>query len=114
MATYLELQKQIESLQREADALKAKERKGVIERMKEAIAAYGITAAELGLVDGRGARKGSNKVRKGRISNKRSASSVAYADSSGNAWVGRGKRPNWLREALAGGAKLEDFAVVKK
>jgi DNA-binding protein H-NS len=26
-------------------------------------------------------------------------------------WVGRGKRPRWLREALARGARLDDFAV---
>ena len=26
-------------------------------------------------------------------------------------WTGRGKRPRWLHEALARGAKLDDFAV---
>ncbi|WP_082793583.1 H-NS histone family protein [Ramlibacter tataouinensis] len=116
MATYLELQKQIVELQREADALKAKERKGVIARMKEAIAAYGITAAELGLISAR-ARKAatpSRKSRAGRTSVKRNGNSVAYADSNGNTWGGRGKRPNWLREALANGAKLEDFTASKK
>ncbi|AMO22464.1 hypothetical protein GCM10027034_28330 [Ramlibacter solisilvae] len=114
MATYLELQKQIESLQREADALKAKERKGVIARMKEAIAAYGISAGELGLVSRTSkAAAGNGKAKTRRTKRSAGSASVAYADSNGNTWGGRGKRPNWLREALANGAKLEDFAARK-
>jgi DNA-binding protein H-NS len=34
-----------------------------------------------------------------------------YRDTHGNTWAGRGAQPVWLREALKGGAKLEDFAV---
>jgi DNA-binding protein H-NS len=36
---------------------------------------------------------------------------VKYRDANGNTWAGRGAQPVWLREALKGGAKLEDFAV---
>ena len=112
MATYIELQKQIESLQREAETLRAKERKGVIVQMKEAIAAYGISASELGLTSG-GGRKAAAPGRKTKTRGaaKRSTGGTAYADAKGNTWGGRGKRPNWLREALANGAKLEDFAA---
>jgi DNA-binding protein H-NS len=40
---------------------------------------------------------------------------IKYRDRSGNTWAGRGAQPRWLREKLkAAGAKLEDFAVVKK
>ena len=114
MATYIELQKQIESLQREAETLRAKERKGVIAQMKEAVVAYGISASELGLTSGRGkaaapARK--TRTRGAATRNAGSAGTAAYVDAKGNTWGGRGKRPNWLREALANGAKLEDFAA---
>jgi DNA-binding protein H-NS len=34
-----------------------------------------------------------------------------FADGTGNEWVGRGPRPLWLREALAAGKSLSDFAV---
>lgn len=35
-----------------------------------------------------------------------------YRDAAtGKAWSGRGLKPNWLREALAGGRTLEEFAV---
>ena len=30
---------------------------------------------------------------------------------SGNTWGGRGPRPQWLRDALANGKSLQDFAV---
>jgi DNA-binding protein H-NS len=116
MATYLEMKRQIDELQREADALKVKERKEVIARMKEAIAAYEITAADLGLEPSRGAAVKRAKARQGSSSKRRTKreSFVAYADSAGNTWGGRGKRPNWLREALRNGARLEDFAAGKK
>ena len=36
---------------------------------------------------------------------------VRYRDENGNTWVGRGKRPQWLRDALTAGKKLEELAV---
>lgn len=113
MATYIELKQQIEALQKEADALKEKERQGVIDRMKEAISVYDITAQELGLgVPGASSRaRGSAK----KTGPKRKASRMsgdpqpAYADEKGNTWGGRGPRPKWLKDALAGGASLEQF-----
>jgi DNA-binding protein H-NS len=115
MATYLEIKSQIDALQREADALKTKERKQVITQMREAIAAYEITAADLGLSAVRGAsvKNGGRDKRGLTKSRAKRASGVAYVDSRGNTWGGRGKRPNWLREAIANGAKLEDFAAKK-
>ena len=34
-----------------------------------------------------------------------------YRDTHGNTWTGRGQKPVWLREAIAQGAKLEDFLI---
>ena len=34
-----------------------------------------------------------------------------YRDADGNEWSGIGKRPNWVRAALAAGADLEAFRV---
>ena len=34
-----------------------------------------------------------------------------YADGNGNTWGGIGKRPDWLRAALAAGRSLEEFAT---
>lgn len=34
-----------------------------------------------------------------------------YRDASGNTWTGRGFKPVWLRNAIAAGAKLDDFLI---
>jgi hypothetical protein len=36
-----------------------------------------------------------------------------YRDRHGNVWAGRGAQPLWLREAIKGGAKAEDFLIAK-
>lgn len=41
----------------------------------------------------------------------RTALAVKYRDDKGNTWTGVGKRPNWVRAALDGGATLEQFRV---
>ena len=63
--TYVQIQKQIESLQREADKLKRKEVDDVISKIKEAIAVYELTAADLGIrrQGRRAARPGSGQAR---------------------------------------------------
>ena len=60
--TYVQIQKQIETLQREADKLKRKEIDDVIAKIKEAIAVYELTAADLGFA--RGAAKAGAAPRK--------------------------------------------------
>lgn len=114
--TYAQLMKQIETLNQEAEKLKRKEIEGVISRIKEAIEAYGLTAADLGLGAARGPRKAAGSApAKSRRRRTRAGSKyvpqVKYRDGEGNTWVGRGPRPQWLRDALAAGKSLQDFAV---
>jgi DNA-binding protein H-NS len=111
--TYAQLVKKMEALQALADKARGKEAKGVIGRIREAIAAYGLTAEDLGFTakakPGRkpGAAKKTVAPRKAG----KTARAIKYRNDAGDGWVGRGKRPQWLRDALANGAKLEDFAV---
>lgn len=44
---------------------------------------------------------------------KRTASGLKYRNpkDASQTWTGRGRKPNWLVEALNGGAKLESFRV---
>ena len=101
--TYAQLQKQIASLETKAQELKRAEAAGVIAKIKEAIAVYGLTTADL--FGGRSAKTGKAKLGSGK------RSGFKYADANGNTWVGMGKRPQWLRDALAAGKSLEDFLV---
>jgi DNA-binding protein H-NS len=110
--TYAQIQKQIETLQREADKLKRQEVDDVIARIKEAISVYGLSAADLGLGRTAGAKARTAGARPARKPRKaKYAATVKYRDEAGNTWVGRGPRPQWLREALAAGKSLQDFAV---
>ena len=36
-----------------------------------------------------------------------------YRDKSGNVWAGRGVQPRWMRAAIKGGAKMQDFLIDK-
>jgi len=114
--TYAKIQEQIQALTREAEKLRRAEIDGVIARIKEAVTAYGLSAADLGLTGGSAAGKKAaapkKKKGRGKAAAPRKAAAVAkFRDEAGHIWGGRGPRPAWLREALANGKKLEDFKV---
>lgn len=104
--TYEQVQKQIELLQQRAQKLLQREAVGVIERIKEAITHYGITAGQLGFE--------SSTLPGVPVASKTKSltpQSPKFFDGHGNVWSGRGPRPRWLRDALATGAALQDFAA---
>lgn len=103
--TYADLMKQISNLQVEAERLRSQEVEEVIEKIKVAIDAYGLTAKDLGFGAQRPGRKGAGDAGK-----KREAS-VKYQDKKGNTWGGMGPRPKWLKDELAQGKSLESFKV---
>lgn len=101
--SYAELQKQIEALKKEAEAVRAKEVAGVLARIREAIDHYGLTPADLfgtGMKDS--SRQSSSVV---------SRVPVKYRDGAGNVWSGRGPRPAWFKAALQAGKQPEEFLV---
>ena len=96
LAQKAELEKQIESLGRE-------QRSGALAEIKALMAEHGLTAADLSGKASASAKKPAAKGTK---------VAAKYRDpESGNAWSGRGLQPNWLKAAIEGGRKLEDFAV---
>lgn len=110
--TYEQIQRQIAQLQAEADKLRRQEMGEVIARIRTAIEHYGITAADLGLTGEPKAKAAvPRKRRTGAKSASKSTAPVMYRDDAGNSWVGRGKRPQWLRDALAAGRTLDEFRV---
>lgn len=109
-----QIQSQIDKLQAEAAAIRKSELPEVIRKLKETIATYGITAKDLGLSASGAATRG--KKAAGPAANAkgtRGAGAAKFADGQGNTWIGRGKRPQWLRDALAQGKTLEEFLVAK-
>ena len=111
--TYAQIQQRIEKLQRQAEALKAQEVEGVVARIREAIAHYGLTEADLfGSRRGEGRSRGMKKARTRQVG-KKTAGVIRFRDEAGNTWTGRGTRPRWFKEALASGKTLEDLTVTK-
>jgi DNA-binding protein H-NS len=112
--SFQEIQQQIEALKQKAESIRRKEMADVVARIKDAIKHYGLTASDLGLV-GRAATKervGAKPGRKGAAKKAaKPAAVVKFRNEAGGTWGGRGKRPQWLRDALAAGKTLQDFAV---
>lgn len=103
--SYIQIQRQIEALQQRAEKLKAQEVAGVVDRIKTAIAHYGLTVEQLGLGS---TRKMPREQRGAKVETPKTA--AKYSDGQGNEWGGRGPRPRWLRDAVASGKSLDDFS----
>ncbi len=116
--TLAQLNAQIAELQKKADTVKAKEAVGVIARIKEAIAHYGLTAADLGLL-GPAAKAVKTIEATGKVvarktrkkAAKKPGGVIRYRDEAGHAWTGHGKRPGWFLAALESGKTPEDLEV---
>mgnify|MGYP001187268182 CR=1 FL=1 len=73
-----------------------------IAQVKALMSEHGLTLADLGSRQA-AARRGGGGVSK---------VAAKYRNSqTGQSWSGRGLQPNWLKQALADGARLEDFKV---
>jgi DNA-binding protein H-NS len=115
--TLAALNAQIAALQAQADALRKKEVAEVVAKIKDAIAHYGLTAADLGLTTSArknaklpaagGGRLGSKGRKK--AGPKPPARTVKFKDDQGNTWGGMGKRPSWFKAALASGKTPEEL-----
>jgi len=111
--TFLEIQKQIQQLQKEANQLRKDEANDVLARIKEAIEVYGFTAADLGVAKGagRGTRGQKFVKRGGKAATRASSSAPKYRDQEGNVWSGRGPRPAWFKAALEAGTSADALLV---
>jgi DNA-binding protein H-NS len=103
--TYEDVIRQIEKLSEQAEKLRLEELASVVTRVKRDIEMYRLTAEDLGLAPG--PETSETNWRQGG----RRSVVVRFRDEAGNTWVGRGPRPQWLRDALANGKQLKDFAV---
>lgn len=104
MATYQELKEQAEKLLAEAERMREQEIAEAIADIKKKIELYGLTAADLGLAKPAGGP--------GLSRSKPAKSVVKYRGPNGEAWSGgRGRKPQWVVQALKDGRSLEEFAV---
>lgn len=99
--SYQELKKQAEELLAAAEEARKAELAGAIKEIKEKMLALGITAADLGFSSGTDKKTKTSKT----------VGEVAYRHTSGATWTGRGRRPQWIIDAAATPAGIEQFKV---
>lgn len=98
MSSYKEIQQQIEVLQRQAEEARKREVAEGVAEIKRIMTERGITLADLGCKQTRRAAGAEKNPR--------------YRDPvSGATWTGNGRKPEWIKKALAEGKSLEQFAI---
>ena len=97
LAQRAEIEKRIADVQRE-------ERTDAVAKVKALMAEFGLTAADIA-----GKLPSTRVAGVGKPTGKVAAK---YRNAAtGETWTGRGLQPKWLKAALAGGAKLEEFTI---
>ena len=100
MASITELLAQKAAIEQQIAEAQRAERADAIAKIRGLMADYGLTPADLSGRSTTPARKTGVKV------------APKYRDTTtGSTWSGRGLQPKWLKEALASGKKLADFAL---
>lgn len=112
------IEAQIAKLERQREALRAREVAGVVARIREAIDHYGLTAKDLGFGRVNGSRRAAKATQKKAVGKggarkrvRATVGKIRFRDEHGNQWTGHGKRPNWFKDAIAAGKTPEDLAV---
>lgn len=116
MANLMEIQSQIEKLQKQAADIKAREFSKTVQEILGKMQAFGITIKDLQLASGkRPPRTKTGKATAGKQvkSRVRGKIAVKYRGPNGEAWSGRGSVPRWLASLIQQGRKKDEFAVKK-
>ena len=120
MSNLIEIQSQIEKLQKQASEIKAREFDKTVQEILAKMQAYGITLKDLQPGKARGAKARSKiattaKSAGSKIKKKaeKGAAVVAakYRGPNGETWSGRGLTPRWLAALVAQGRTKEEFAI---
>ena len=127
MGNLIEIQSQIEKLQKQAAEIKSREFDKTVKQILTMMEAFGITLRDLQQAGGKAPRKPAAKkgkttrpaakkavakkmVRKSSVP-KGAKLAVKYRGPKGETWSGRGSMPRWMAEFVAVGKSRESFAV---
>lgn len=118
MSNLIDIQVQIQKLQKQASEIKAKEFDKTVQDILAKMAAFGITVKDLQSASGsprkgRGRPAAPGKATVAKAKKKSAGASVAakYRGPNGETWSGRGLTPRWLATLLAQGQTREAFAI---
>jgi len=117
MTKLIDLQSQIEKLQKQASEIRSKEFDTTVAEILQLMNAYGITLKDL--------QAPKSKVKAGRpsktvaakpakVKKEKSAVAAKYKGPNGETWSGRGLTPKWLTTLIASGQSKEAFLIPEK
>jgi DNA-binding protein H-NS len=115
LTSLIDIQSQIEKLQKQANEIKAKEFHSTVQEILAKMQAFGITIKDLQSV--KPAKAGKQRLKQPTVKtakkDKRGGTSVAakYRGPNGETWSGRGLTPKWLSALIAQGQQKEAFAI---
>jgi DNA-binding protein H-NS len=99
MASVSELLAQKAAIEQQIAEAQRTERAGAVAQVRALMAEHGLTLADLSSKSAVPKRTGAKVAPK-------------YRDAAtGDTWSGRGLQPKWLKQALASGKKISDFAI---
>jgi DNA-binding protein H-NS len=118
MGNLIDIQSQIEKLQKQAADIRSREFNATVQDILAKMAAFGITVKDLEAARKKapkGRAKPAGKAAGGRRAAKKSGggSAVApkYRGPGGETWSGRGLMPRWMAALVAAGRTKDEFAI---
>ncbi len=115
MGNLIDIQSQIEKLQRQADDIKSKEFDKTVREIAAKMQAFGITVKDLQRAMAAGSKPAGKAVskRKGNPTAAKKQGTVPpkYRGPNGETWSGRGLSPRWLAALVAQGQAKETFLI---
>ena len=100
MASLKDLLAQRAALEQQIAETQERERSDAVAKVKSLMQEYGLSVADL---TSRAAKAPGAKASK--------VAAKYRNQATGETWSGRGLQPKWLKAAISGGAKLEDFVI---
>lgn len=113
-ALQAKIQKEIEKLRKQAEALQSKKRKPVIQSIVRSMKEYDISIEEVAAAFGKAGAAKPKGVRKTATRTRGVRGPVAPKyrhPQTGDTWTGRGKAPRWVVDAEATGKSRQEFLI---
>lgn len=114
MTKLLDLNSQIEKLQKQAAEIRGKEFDSTVAEIQKLMTAYGITFKDLQApkTKGKAGRPGKVAGEKAtKVKKEKTAVAAKYRGPNGETWSGRGLMPKWLSTLVAAGQSKESFLI---
>jgi DNA-binding protein H-NS len=118
MSNLIEIQSQIEKLQKQASDIKAREFDKTVQDILAKMTAFGITLKDLqpgkarkSGQPGKAGKVGTPAKSKAKSKNAGAVVAAKFQGPNGETWSGRGLMPRWLSALVAQGQTKEDFVI---